>query len=118
MADLTAEQLTDFRADIGDASASPAFSDAELQRLYARAGTYTRAVLMAFEQLIANTAKFTDYTQNDTQEKKSQVFENLRKTRAIWAEKVAEETAEGTQKRQVGIAGLYVAPRTRSKPNA
>lgn len=118
MATLTAEQLSDFRADIGDTGSSPAFSDAELQRLYVREGTYTKAVLLAFDQLIANAAKFTDYTQNDTQEKKSQVFENLRKTRAVWAEKVAEETAEGTQKRQVGIAGLYVAPRTRSKPNA
>lgn len=118
MAELTVEQLDDFRADIGDTGNARAFTDAELQRLYKRAGTYNKAVLMAFNQLISSTAKFTDYTQNDTQEKKSQVFDHLMDTRKIWAALVEGESSTGGKKRQVAVVGLNPERTRRSKPNA
>lgn len=82
---LTPEQLADLRADLGDTGASPAFSDLELERLYGRAGeSYAKTMVMALNQLLASASKLTDYTQNQTQEKASQVFAHLMKLRDIW----------------------------------
>lgn len=108
---LSIVQLEDFRADIGDTATTPAFTDPELQRLYVRAGeNYNRAVLLAIEQLIANAAKFNDYTQNESQEKKSQIFDHLLRLRAMWEDKV-------NTKKQVGIVGLKsIPPKCKDKP--
>lgn len=82
---LNAQQLADLRADLGDVGHPPAFSNAELARLYERAGeNYARTVVMALDQLLASAARLSDYTQNQTQEKASQVFEHLRALREMW----------------------------------
>lgn len=79
MAVLTVDQLADFRADIADEGGSPAFSDAELQRLYARtAEDYDGAVRLARRQLWANAAKFSDYTAGLSGEKRDQIFQHLK----------------------------------------
>lgn len=109
---LEAEVLVDFRADIGDSGTPPAFSDAELQRLYERTGEdYNRAVLLAFDQLLSGAAKFASYTQNQTQEKKSEIFNNLLKLRTLWAGKVAALEAAESAKQQVRLAGLTRQPK-------
>lgn len=115
---LDADQLTDFRGDIGDTNS--VFSDAELQRLYARASDdYNTAVVGAIDQLIASASKFADYTQNQSQEKKSQIFEHLLKLRAIWQKKVDDAAAVAAAPSQVRLVGRkWVPPRNKEKPSA
>lgn len=77
---LSEEQLADLQADIGIADDEQVFTDQELQRLFARAGeVYNKALVFALRQLRTNAAKFTDYTQNASSEKRSQMFEHLSK---------------------------------------
>jgi len=96
----------DFRADIGDEN--EAFSSAEIDHLEVRAiakygadVAYEGARLMAVNQVVANAAKFSDYTANDSQEKKSQKFANLLKLRGIYKDELAEaqEDAAGASVR-------------------
>ena len=79
----------DFRADIGDVN--NAFEDADIDTLETRSiakygadAAYEGARIMAINQLIANAAKFSDYTANESSQKKSQVFNNLLKLRDIY----------------------------------
>ena len=81
----------DFRADIGDKNS--AFDDPDIDRLEERATTrwgadaaYEGARVMAVQQLIANAAKFADYTANESSEKKSQIFKNLKDLLDIYKE--------------------------------
>jgi hypothetical protein len=113
MATLTADQLTDIQADLGIGTDESVFTDAELNRLYTRAGDdYAVAVVMAIRQLTMNAAKLNDYTAGQTSESKSQVFKNLKEMLVYW-----EEQAQGnTQVRIVGMS--YVPPTARDKPSA
>ena len=115
MAELSAEQLSDFRADIGDAN--NAFSDAEIQRLYVRSGeSYEGAILLAIDQLLGNAVKLTDYTSGQSSEKASQVFTNLLNMRRVWVLRQAEASGSNNQ---VRISGLMPPPRRpKDKPNA
>lgn len=109
---LEAEVLVDFRADIGDTATPPAFTDPELARLYERAGeAYDRAVLLAFDQLLSGAAKFASYTQNQMQEKKSEIFNNLLKLRTLWAGKVDTADKATAAGQQVRLAGLTRQPK-------
>lgn len=108
---LTSDELTDFREDIGDANG--VFSDAAIQRLYTRAGSYAGAILMAIDQLLASATKLHDYKQNMSEEKQSQVFNHLMDLRAL---KAAELKASTTQMRIVGMRA--VPPARQEKPNA
>jgi hypothetical protein len=72
----------DFRADIGDANS--AFSDADIDQLETRAiarwgadAAYEGARVMAIQQLMVNAAKFSDYTANESSQKKQQIFKNF-----------------------------------------
>lgn len=95
MSELTEQQLIDLRADLGDTGATPAFTDAELQALWDRAEeSHTKTVLWGFDQLIASATKFTDYTQNETQEKKSQIFDHLLKLRSLWKDRLAQDVID------------------------
>ncbi len=118
MADLTADQLTDLRADIGDAGATQAFTDDELQRLYTRAGeSYNRAVLLAFRQLLGNSWKQTTYKQNQSSENRSDVFKHLKQMAAYWSAIVlADESADKPQLKIVGRR--TIPPSRKSKPHA
>lgn len=110
MADLSADQLTDFRADIGDDGT--VFSDAELNRLYTRAESdYNLAIVLAFRQLMTNAAKLHDYTLAQSSERQSQVFDHLKTMLTYW-EGVAQT------KQQVKMVGMRsVPPRLKSEPN-
>lgn len=98
---LSSDELTDLRADL--AANSSVFSDAELQRLYTRAGSYNGAALLALRQLLANATKFSDFTAGQTSERRSQVFEQLYKMLGEWKEIVAAGN-------QVRITGLRLVP--------
>lgn len=86
---LTTDQLKDLRADLGDSSSPPAFSDTELQRLFARTGEdYNATVVLAIDQLLINASKLHDYTAGQTSEKISQVFAQLTEVRKVWASRI------------------------------
>ena len=82
---LTSDQLADMQGDLGIGSDEAVFTDAELNRLFARAESgYELAVAMGFRQLMADAAKFNDYTAGQSKESKSQVFEHLEKMFKFW----------------------------------
>lgn len=117
---LTNAELARFRRKIGDTRMPPAFPDAEIQDLWEEAdGNWNKSVLAAYDELIGNSWKFTDYVQNETQEKKNQIFQNLLKARAIWQGKVDADTAAAKNKNQVKMTGLRkVPPRRKELPDA
>lgn len=100
---LSAEQLADFRADIGDQGSPPAFTDDELQRLFTREGEYNKAVLRAYKQLLGSAAKFANYTAGQHSEQKKQIFDNLKDLVALWE-------ADTDNKEQVRIVGVRTVP--------
>ena len=85
---LTVTQLADFQADLGISDDEAVFTDAALNRLYARAGdNYELGVAYALRQLWTNAIRFNDYTAGYTAEKKSQVREGLKEAYDDWMEK-------------------------------
>lgn len=105
----------DFRGDIGDVNS--VFSDPEIEKLETRAIAkygaglaYEGAILLAMNQLVANAAKFADYTANDSGEKKQQKFKNLMDVRKMYKADLsdAQESAAGSSVRMGG---------TRKKPS-
>ncbi|MCL4863386.1 MAG: hypothetical protein KJZ93_28540 [Caldilineaceae bacterium] len=44
--------------------------------------------VIAIRRLLASSAKLTDYTQNESQEKLSQVFKHLKELLAFWQEEL------------------------------
>lgn len=96
----------DFRDDIGDENS--AFSDDDINRLETRAierygagFAYEGAIVLALNQLVANAAKFADYTANDSSEKKQQKFKNIMEVRKMYKADLAEaqEDAAGSSVR-------------------
>jgi hypothetical protein len=111
MATLTADQLTDLRADLGDVPTST-FTDDELHRLYTRADSdYTQTVVLALRQMVVNAAKFNDYTAGEDTTKKSQIFDHLVKLLAYY------EGKSGSQQVQI-VAMRSVPPRDKDEPSA
>lgn len=103
---LTDTQISRFRRKIGDSV--EAFSPDLLNDLYDEAeGNLDKAILLAYEELLSNAILFTDYTQNETSEKRSQIFTNLMKLRDLWAEKVDKATRAT---KQVRIVGTQIMP--------
>jgi hypothetical protein len=120
MVALTNDQLIDLRNDLGDTKTPPAFTDEELERLYVRTSEgHTATVVLGLDQLIMDAVKFSDYTQNETQEKKSQIFDHLLKVRALWQKKLDDETAAaGLLPRTSIMTRLRPVWRSKSSPNA
>lgn len=86
MSTLSSDQLSDIQADLGIDNTGTVFTDAELHRLFTRAGAdYDRTVVYALDQLMMDAAKLNDYTSGASQEKKSQVFTQLKAMREMWA---------------------------------
>jgi hypothetical protein len=109
---LTDQQLQDFHADIGDAD--HAFTDDELHRLYERASNnYEKAIVMALDQLLSSAAKFNDYTQNASSEKRSQIFQQLTELRHIWQEKISANTR---RTKQFAFAAIRRSTKIQEKP--
>jgi len=81
----TSEQRSDLRIDLGLTDDETVFTNTAIDRLYARAGEqYTDAAVIeawvrvqACRQLRNQASTLTDYTQNASSERLSQVFANL-----------------------------------------
>lgn len=118
MPELTAAEIARFRRKIGDGNTPPAFEDVELQDIWTEAEEdWNKAVLYALEELLGNAWRFTDYTQNESQEKKQQIFANLEKLVARWQKKVDEDKADVKATTQVVITGLRgVPPKRKEQP--
>jgi hypothetical protein len=77
----TATQLADLRGDLADTAALPAFSDADLERLWQRAGgRHKQTLALAVWQLLMDATRLHDFMlgQGATDQKKSQVTAHLR----------------------------------------
>jgi hypothetical protein len=94
---LTLTQRTDLQQDLGITASQAVFTDAQLDRLYERAGSvYELTVCLALDQLLMDAAKLNDYTAGASSEKKSQVFAQLQAMRKVW----------GLRASAVGAAGM------------
>ena len=111
---LTSEQLSDLQSDLGIGSDQSVFTDAELERLFQRAGeVYETAVYKAWSQLLAASAKYIDYRVAQTEEKRSQAYAHIKEMVAHW--KAESDKVSNTQ--GVMIAGLTeVPPRFKEEP--
>jgi hypothetical protein len=108
---LTSDQLTDMQGDLGIGADESVFTDTELNRLYTRASEdYATAVYLAWRQIWANTAKFHDYTEAQTQVKKSQVYDHVKDMLKLWKD---ESRVAGNQVRIVGMNRIPPRPHTR-----
>jgi len=111
---LTTTQRADMQADLALSADESVFTNTELDRLYARADSdYNGAVYLAWRQLMADAAKFNDYTAGQTQEKKSQLFEHVKEMVAFWK---GEARTAGNQVRIVGLN--EIPPRWKDEPDA
>ena len=114
MATLTSTQRTDMQADLGIGTDEAVFTNDELDRLYTRADSdYNEAVYLAWRQLLADAAKFSDYTAGQTREEKSQVYEHIKDMVTFWK---GEFTTASNQVRIVGIN--EIPPRWKDEPDA
>ncbi len=88
----TAQQITDFREDIGDVGATPIFDNPAVQRIYDRATaaytdipTYEAEMrVLGIRQLLADAAKRVSYKQNQSSENMSDVFKHLKQLLELW----------------------------------
>jgi hypothetical protein len=102
----TTDQLADLRGDLADTAATPAFSDAELQRLWQRAnGRHERTLYLAVRQLLMQANRFHDYMygQGASDQKKSQVRANLKDMLTVLAASGGASAAGGS-----GLASLQI----------
>lgn len=82
---LTTEQLADFQADLGIDNSGAVFADADLERLYTRAGeVYETAVWYAWRQLLAASTKYVDYQVAQTKVSRSQVHAHIKAMVDYW----------------------------------
>lgn len=92
---LTADQLSDFQSDLGISDDEAVFTDAELERLFTRAGeVYATAVYYAWRQLAAQSVKYVDYQVAQTRVSRSQVVAHIKEMLAQW--KAESDAASGT----------------------
>jgi len=120
MADLTAIQLADFRADIADTNS--AFTDAELQRLWTRCEGASNDYLrfeaskgLAIRQLLHDAAKFNDYSAGETEEKKAVIFDHYKKLYDSTYAPIVDAVMDN--KRQVVLTTMRAQPhQTRTAP--
>lgn len=112
MADLTAAQLLDIQGDLGISADETVFTDAELNRLYARAAEdYALAVYFGYRQLLADAAKLHNYRLAQEHIERSQVFDHVKAMAEFWQEEAR------TAGNQVKIAGLrQIPPRWKDAP--
>jgi hypothetical protein len=102
------------QGDLGISADESVFTNAELDRLYARTDSdYNSAVYLAWRQLMADAAKFNDYTAGETQEKKSQIYDHIKDMVDFWKD---EARVAANQVRSIGL--LEVPPRDKDSPDA
>lgn len=110
---LTPVELARLRKKIGDNGSPPAFSDEELQDIWSETGEdWNRAALEAIEWLLADAVKLTDYTQNATTEKRSQIRDGLLKLHALYLSKISSGSS------QVKLVGFRsIPPQRKNHPD-
>lgn len=108
---LTATQRVDIQGDLGISADESVFTNAELDRLYARAeNDYNLAVFFGYRQLLAQANKFHDYTEGMTTVKRQQVRASIAASMEFWR-------GEGRQQvKMIGLAG--VPPPEKDTPSA
>lgn len=108
--------ILDLRQVIDDTRHPAAFSDYEIWRIYQReASDYNRSVVALLTALMGSASKLRDYTQNASQDKRSQVFDHLGQMRAIWKEKVDDAKDDVKARNQVRVAALRTSPNRRKE---
>lgn len=117
---LTDTELARLRRKIGDINDPPIFAEDELQDIWDESGEdWNKTVLYAFDELIGNHWKFADYSQGQSEEKRSQVMANLIKARKVWQGKVDKDAEVVTANQQVIITGLDIhLHRRKNRPRA
>ena len=109
---ITADQISDFRKDVGDNGSTEVFSDEEIERLFERCEEdYQKMVVLGFDQILADAAKLHDYAAGQSRETLSQVVKNLERARDRAQEKYRENQG---QIRFVG--SRIIPPKTRQEP--
>lgn len=108
---LSATLRTDLQADLGIGSDETVFTNAELDRLYARAeNAYNLTVFFAYRQLLAQANKFHNYTEGMTRVERKQMRDNIADSMKFWQ-------AEGrVQARMIGLNPI--PPRDKDVPSA
>lgn len=90
---------------------SLAFTDPEIQDIWDEAdGSMLRAQLICWEELMADAAKFTAYTQNQTSEQKNQIFDHIAEVLVPYF-----QTKVARSKSSVRILGIKVRPPRRTE---
>lgn len=104
MATLTATQLSNLRADLGDTGGTPAFSDAELQALWDRLTDapnetvqHEATLALAFRQLLAQVAKFHSYTAGQVSENLDQVYAHIKAMFELYKPSLDAATSQNRQ---------------------
>lgn len=111
MATLTTTELVSLRRKVGDPAGTVWDAD-ELNAIYTEAGgNFNEAIAICYEELMGNAAKFTDYTQNESSEKRSQIFSNLARLANYYR---GLSVSSGNQVRVVGLKQR--PPRRKQKP--
>lgn len=85
----TSAQLVRLRADLGlaiDADVDDLFEEAEESYTAGSSLAYKSARLIGIDRLLIQAAKEVDYQQNESQEKASQRFAQLKALRALWVD--------------------------------
>lgn len=110
---LDATQLIDMQRDLGITNDQAVFADAELDRLFERAGSdYNGAVYLGWRQLLSDAAKFFNYTAGQTKIERAAVFDHVRAMVEFW--KGESRTAAN----QMLIVGLTdVPPKWKEQPD-
>jgi hypothetical protein len=109
---LSATQITDMQGDLGITSDQAVFTDAELNRLYERSDSdYNGAVYLAWRQLLADSAKFYNYTVGQTRIERAQTFKNVQAMADLWRD---EARSAGNEVLIVGLS--EIPPRSKEQP--
>jgi len=124
MANLTATEIERIRRKIGDNGVPQeggepkyTFQDSEIQDEYdAAGGDFNKTILALYEDLLGSAWRFHDYTQNQSDEKKQQIFKNLEAAAKWWRQKVADDTAIATRAVPRIIGVEVVPPDDKSAP--
>lgn len=113
----TATQRTRFWLDTGTTVA--VFDNDEVDALFEEAAetysdadaikAYTR--VLGIQRLLANAAKLTDYTQNQSQEKQSQVFDHLKSLLSFWQGETSKANANASTSGAARFAGVRRKPK-------
>jgi hypothetical protein len=112
--ELTPDELQRLRRKIGDSGDPPVFEESELQDIWTETeGNWNKAVLTCYDELIASSYKFHNYTQNQSRDEKKQVFDNLLKVREVWQKKVDADLSAAAAKNQVRLTALGVRKRVK-----